>query len=88
MEAKWGLEIADGALGMSREEANEFVKKIQVPREKLEIQLKGKGFQESYDLNKLTPNAEYQEIYESAKRQLSDLGFSFRTEIEHHELRL
>jgi hypothetical protein len=77
MEAKWGLEVADGALGMSREEANELVKKIEVPREKLEVQLKGKSFPESFDLNKLTPNKEYLNIHKSAKEKMINQGFNF-----------
>jgi methylamine--corrinoid protein Co-methyltransferase len=78
LEVKWGLEIARGALGMSRKDANEFVRNIQVPREKLEVQLKGKGFTESFDLEKLTPNQEYSEIYKAAKKKLADLGFDFQ----------
>jgi len=64
---------------MSREQANEFVKKIQVPREKLEVQPKGKSFEECYDLKTLTPSKEYSTIHESAKKKLADLGFDFKT---------
>jgi len=78
LEAKWGLEISRGALGMSREEADDFIKKIEVPRQKLEVQLKGKSFVECYDLNTLTPNKEYLDIYDTAKKQLTDLGFNFK----------
>lgn len=40
--------------------------------------LKGNPFEELYDLNTLKPKRSYYEKYNSAKRELEELGFQFK----------
>ena len=65
-------------MGMKRKEANVLVKKIvgkyesSIPDAPL-----GKKFSEIYDLEKVTPLGEYQNMYEAVRKELTKLGLDY-----------
>ena len=75
LDSKICGEVAHAATGISREEANEIVKQL---TQKYETGLKeepaGKPFEEVYDLETITPRAEWQDLYDEVKDELSQMG--------------
>ncbi len=65
-------------MGMKRPQANSFVRKLvsryekEIPRAPL-----GKKFSEIYDLNKVKPLSDYQRLYESMQKELSQMGLDY-----------
>jgi len=78
MECKFGSEVGHATTGMSRNDANEFVRELLVKYEdKIEKPPLGRTFQECYDLKTVKPTAGHLEIYDRTRRQLEDLGLNF-----------
>jgi methylamine--corrinoid protein Co-methyltransferase len=75
MEPRFSGEVAHGSAGMTREEANEIVKRL---LERYESTLAhaspGQTYEECWDTRRKEPNPEYVELYESVTRNLADLG--------------
>lgn len=68
-------EVAHAATGMSREEANEIVKQLTQKYESgLKDEPSGKPFEEVYDLETITPIAEWQGLYDEVKTELMVIG--------------
>jgi len=79
LEPLFASEVAYAATGMSRVEANEFVKRL-LPRyeERLAKPPLGKRFQEAYHWDSIEPRQEYLDLYKRVKDELADLGLAFR----------
>lgn len=81
MESRFRGEVAHAAAGIKRQDANEMVKTI---ARKYEDAIKtksipsGKSFQESYDVNTITPSKEYMGIYKKVREELEDIGLEFK----------
>lgn len=78
LEARFNGEVGYAAAGMSRQRANDVVKKI-VPKYKdlLDKEPKGKRFDQAYDMHTLRPTEEWLRMYEEVKEELSTLGLPF-----------
>jgi len=75
LENKFAAEVAKAAAGMKRSDANEFVKRIMPKYEsKLANAPLGKSFLECYDPVKLKPSREWNEIYSSVRKEITDWG--------------
>jgi methylamine--corrinoid protein Co-methyltransferase len=80
MEARIGGEAAHLAaqIGMTRQEANELVKRILVEYEgQLDQAPIGKRFDECYDLSSVQPTQEYLNLYERCKEKLTEFGLDY-----------
>jgi hypothetical protein len=79
LEGRMLGEVSRAVTGMSRKEANAIVLKC---LEKYEPTLgnppKGKRMQDLYDMERLKPRDESQELLDAAKRQLRDWGVPLR----------
>ena len=75
LETKFSAEVFKAASGMSRKHANEIAKAL-IPRYEGELTNAplGQTIQECYDLDTMTPHADYLERYHRIKRELIDLG--------------
>ena len=77
LESRFSAEVARSAAGMSREQADEIVKKLLVLyEEELPKKPIGKPFQEVYDLQSLQPTSEWMEIYQEVKDELTAMGIA------------
>lgn len=79
LESRFNAEIAHAATGMTRKDANDFIKEFQkkyVPV--LANGPIGKPFQEVYDTVKIQPLPEWQEMYEKVKEDIRALGFPLK----------
>lgn len=77
LEARLLKETAVASSGMSREDANEFLRKwIPLYEGFLDITKspKGKTFQELYDLASAKPKEEWEKIYKKVREQFEDFG--------------
>lgn len=75
LESKLSAEIAKSACGMSREQANEIVKKLLAKYDtKLADRPIGKPFEEVYDVNTIKPTQEWLGLYQEVKDELIDIG--------------
>jgi methylamine--corrinoid protein Co-methyltransferase len=77
LEARLLKEVGVAASGMSREDANDFLRKwVPLYEEWLDITKspKGKTFQELYDLGSAKPKDEWEGLYRKVADELSDLG--------------
>jgi len=75
LEQRFLGEIGYASSGLKRDEANEITKKIvSLYKDKLSNAPIGKTFQECYDLKTLQPNKEWQQIYETVKNEMRELG--------------
>jgi methylamine--corrinoid protein Co-methyltransferase len=75
LEARFGAEVAHAAAGMSRDQANEIVKKLLATYlDDLATKPIGKPFQEVYDLKTLKPTPEWLGIYQEVKDELVQMG--------------
>jgi len=80
MEARMACEVGCGAAEsrMKRSAANELAKKVvskyevDVPKAPI-----GKMFQECYDVRKIVPKDDYNELYKKVKKELRDIGIPF-----------
>lgn len=78
LESKFSAEVSHAAAGMSREQADEIVKKLlAIYEEDLPSKPIGKPFQEVYDMKTLQPTAEWLGMYHEVKGELVDMGVSF-----------
>ncbi len=78
LEPKFAAEIAYSVLGMKRTDANVIVKEIlKKYSDKIKNAPLGKKFQECYDIKRVKPAKSYIKIYESVKRELSDIGIEW-----------
>jgi methylamine--corrinoid protein Co-methyltransferase len=80
MESRFQGEVARAAAGIKRENANDIVKVLMSRYEPLLNENKipyGKSFRECYDMNTISPTAEYQGIYKKVREELEDLGLNF-----------
>ena len=75
LDARICVEIARTMQGVSREEANQLVKKI-VPLYESDLEKKpiGKPFEEVYNLETIEPTPEWQSIYDQAREDLIGLN--------------
>ena len=68
-------EVGFAAADIKRDEVNEITKKILIKYESLiDNPPQGKPFQECYDSKKLKPTAEWQNMYEAVKKEITGLG--------------
>jgi len=75
LESRFSAEVAHAAAGMSREQADEIVKKLlAIYEDDLPSQPIGKPFQEVYDLSTLQPTPEWLGIYQDVKNELTEMG--------------
>ena len=75
LDSKICGEVAHAATGMSRGQADEIVKQlIEKYEQGLDQKPAGKPFEEVYDLETITPTAEWQGIYDEVKVELQQMG--------------
>lgn len=79
LETKFSAEVFKAAAGMSRRQANEIAKLL-IPRyeEQLTNPPLGQTIQECYDVETMTPHADYVARYHRIKCELADLGVPLR----------
>lgn len=80
LEIQTGSEVGHivARMGMTRKEANEMVKNLLSRYEKdIPNAPLGKKFGEIYDLGKVTPTGEYQELCRKIKKELMELGLDY-----------
>jgi methylamine--corrinoid protein Co-methyltransferase len=75
LECKFNAEVLKSCAGMKRSDANEFAK-VLIPKyeEKLVSPPRGKSFTQCFDLKTLKPTEEWLGIYNTIKKELTDLG--------------
>lgn len=78
LEARLMGEVGYACAGMSREQANRIVQQLVTKYiDKIDSEeVKGKRFDEVYDLHTLKPTSEWIEIYDEVKSELVNLGLS------------
>ncbi len=75
LESRFSAEVSHAAAGMSREQANEIVKKLlAIYEDELPSKPVGKPFQEVYDLHTLQPNPQWLGIYHEVNAELIEMG--------------
>ncbi len=78
VEPRFASEVAHAAVGLSRVEANEIVKKLLVKYEdRLFDPPKGTPFQQSHDWGSIEPCQEYVDLYSRIKEELISYGLTF-----------
>lgn len=78
LEARFNAECANAALGMSRAQANEIIKKCQEKYvDFLGKKPIGKSFPEVYDLKTMKPTKEWLDIYNKVKKDIASMGMPF-----------
>ena len=79
LEHKFGGEVFKSAAGITREQGNEIAKQI-IPRyeDQLKDQPRGQSFQECYDVERLEPTPEWQQMYDEVKEEAFRLGMPFK----------
>jgi methylamine--corrinoid protein Co-methyltransferase len=79
LESRFGAEVAHAVAGMSRDQANEIVKKLlAIYQDDLATKPIGKPFQEVYDLKTLQPTPEWLGIYHEVKDELVKMGLPLK----------
>lgn len=79
LEFRLSCEVAHAIAGIRRENANDIVKELLVKYEdKIQNPPLGKSFTECMDVELLKPTEEWLDMYKKVKRELEDLGISFR----------
>jgi methylamine--corrinoid protein Co-methyltransferase len=75
LESRFSAEVAHAAAGMSREQADDIVKKLlAIYEDDLEKGPIGQPFQEVYSMKTLQPTPEWLGIYEDVKNELVEMG--------------
>ncbi len=75
LDAKMCAEVARAVRGMSREQANEIVKKLlDIYGPILKSKPTGKPFEQVYDINTIKPTPEWQGMYDEVKSELLKMG--------------
>ena len=75
LESRFSAEVSHAAAGMSREQADEIVKKLlTVYESELPSKPIGQPFQEVYNLDNLQPTPEWLGVYEDVKGELLEMG--------------
>ncbi len=75
LESRFSAEVARATAGMSREEANEIVKRLlEIYEDDLPEKPVGKPFEEVYDLSTLRPKTSWLELYHEVKNELAGMG--------------
>jgi methylamine--corrinoid protein Co-methyltransferase len=79
MEPRFASEVAHATAGLTRDEANEMVKRL-VPkyRDQLPNPPKGQKFVECYDWDSIQPRQEYLDLYGRIKDELTGYGLRFK----------
>jgi methylamine--corrinoid protein Co-methyltransferase len=78
LESRFSAEVSLATAGMSREKADEIVKKLlAIYEDDLASKPIGKPFQEVYDLKTLQPTPEWLGMYDDVKAELVEMGMSF-----------
>jgi len=79
VEPRFTAEVAHAAAGLKREDANELVKKL-VPKyvDKIPNPPLGMKHQECCDFDTGKPSQKCWDIYNTVKRELTDLGLEFK----------
>jgi hypothetical protein len=80
LEIRAGAEVGHivARMGMSRDEVNRMVRELlsryeeDIPNAPL-----GKKFSEIYDLERVTPTEEYEELYQRMRKELANLGLNY-----------
>jgi methylamine--corrinoid protein Co-methyltransferase len=92
LEAKLLGEVAYASYRLNRDNADEIAKKINAKYEntikKLEGGVKGKKFQECYDVKTLKPKKEWLDTYNRVKKELEDIGLDFKYAFEAEDKKL
>jgi len=79
MEPKWASEIAHGAVGMTRSQGNEIVKKLLAKYENdIPSAPKGRTYEQCWDMKTKQPIREYRQLYQKIKAELAELGVRFK----------
>ena len=79
MEPRLASEVAHGAVGMSRLEGNEIVRRLLTKYEKDIPQApKGEKYQECWNIQSKQPKPEYLELYHRIKQELAECGIRFK----------
>lgn len=78
LEARFCVEVAHAATGMSAEQANDLVKQL-LPKYEQQIDNApaGERYQACFDLETGKPSDDYLRLYEEAKNELASLGIPF-----------
>jgi methylamine--corrinoid protein Co-methyltransferase len=78
LEARFAGEVGHAAAGMSREQASLLMQRI-VPEyvDLLQTDMRGKRFDDVYDLDTLQPTAEWLGIYDQTVEEITGLGVPF-----------
>ncbi|RKX73830.1 MAG: hypothetical protein DRP87_18155 [Spirochaetes bacterium] len=78
-EPRLASEVAHGVIGMSRSKGNEIVKNLLSKYEEdIPHPPQGEKYEECWDTCFKQPIKEYTELYQKIKKELSELGISFR----------
>jgi len=79
LESRWMGEVCKGAVGLTREQANEIVCRLLDEYEPhLDNPPRGYTYEELYDLKTDQPLPEYAELYAKTKEELRAMGVKFR----------
>ena len=75
LEHRFGGEVFKAAAGISREHANEIARRF-IPKYEALLREKpnGMSFKDCYDLETLTPSAEWQQMYDEVRAEAIDAG--------------
>jgi len=80
LESRWMGEICKGAVGLSREHANEIVCRLLAEYEEhLDNPPLGYTYDQLYDVKKEQPLPEYAELYAETKEEFKSMGLKFRS---------
>lgn len=79
LESRFMAEVAHAVAGISRTQANEIAQKLlALYKDQLNQRPAGKSFEEVYDLRTLKPVADWQNLYESVKAEITEMGLPLR----------
>jgi methylamine--corrinoid protein Co-methyltransferase len=80
LEARFAAQVTHAAEGLTRSEADPIVRKlVDKYKDNINTPNAGKPFTEAYDLDSLSPSAEWQGIYDSTCSEIEDeFGLSLR----------
>jgi methylamine--corrinoid protein Co-methyltransferase len=79
VEPRWASEVAHAAAGLSRDQADEIVKKLLAKYDGQQFNPpKGTRFQDSHDWDSITPCQEYVDLYGRVRDELAGYGLRFR----------
>ena len=75
LEARFNAEVTHAALGLHRQEANDYVLKVPgVLRDNMDHPNPGKPFPELYNMDTVEPGEEWLDVYHQVRQKLIELG--------------